>query len=367
MGDISDILPENSPTVQAIYDWRKREGDKEAPREYLGASLLGHDCERFVWYSFNDCVREYFDGRMYRLFETGHLAENRFAFELYGIGVKVTDRDDFGNQYAVSAIGGHFRGHMDGAGFEIPEAPKTWHVLEYKTHSEKSFKKLKETGVKESKPQHYAQMMVYMHLTGMTRALYLAVNKNTDELYSERIRYNVTESKTLMERAERIITAKTAPARISEKPDYFKCMFCSAHKICWGCGETALSIPYLSCRQCVHSTPEMDTDFGRWSCAKHGTTISRAQQFASCADHLVLPDLIAFAVPTDSTDGSIEFTCEDKTVFINGTKEGEFSTKELMLLSRKDLAGDKINMLKQVFGGTIAGVSDESSWKGNMK
>ena len=33
-------------------------------------------------------------------------------------------------------------------------------------------------------------MQSYMHLAGLERAFYLAVNKNTDELYQERIRYD---------------------------------------------------------------------------------------------------------------------------------------------------------------------------------
>ena len=50
------------------------------------------------------------------------------------------------------------------------EAPKTWHVVEFKTHSAKSFRELAAKGVAEAKPQHWAQMQVYMHLTGITRA-----------------------------------------------------------------------------------------------------------------------------------------------------------------------------------------------------
>ena len=49
------------------------------------------------------------------------------------------------------------------------EAPKTWHVLEFKTHGVKSFADLTAKGVVLSKPQHAAQMQIYMHLTGIKR------------------------------------------------------------------------------------------------------------------------------------------------------------------------------------------------------
>jgi hypothetical protein len=51
-------------------------------------------------------------------------------------------------------------------------------VVEFKTHSAKSFRKLVQRGVAEAKPQHWAQMQVYMQLTGLTRALYVAVCKD---------------------------------------------------------------------------------------------------------------------------------------------------------------------------------------------
>ena len=44
-------------------------------------------------------------------------------------------------------------------------------------------------------------MQIYMHLLGLKRALYLAKNKNTDELYSERIKYDKAEAERLLLKA----------------------------------------------------------------------------------------------------------------------------------------------------------------------
>ncbi len=307
MGNISKEIPTDSATVQAIYSWHKAKTDK--PREYLGASAIGHECERYLWLTFLDCVREDFDGRMLRLFETGQLAEERFVAEMRGIGCDVHDTDEQGQQFAVSAIGGHFKGHMDGCALGIPEAPKTWHVLEFKTHSAKSYAKLIKAGVQEAKPQHYAQMIIYMHLTGLKRALYMACNKDTDALYTERIRYDAAQAEVLMARAERIITAKTAPPRCSEKPDSFVCRYCAAHKICWGDPQgIALPVPAITCRQCCHSTAEKDGENGRWTCAIHNSDINRVAQMNPCPSHLILPDLIQGAEATDSDPEHITFT-----------------------------------------------------------
>jgi hypothetical protein len=101
----------------------------------------------------------------------------------------VLDLDpETGRQWQVVAHGGHFGGSLDAVAIGLKEAPKTWHVVEFKTHSAKSFRELVAKGVALAKPQHWAQMQIYMHLTGITRALYVAVCKDTDDLHIERVR-----------------------------------------------------------------------------------------------------------------------------------------------------------------------------------
>jgi hypothetical protein len=365
MTEITKLLPTESKTVEAIYDAHKKRGDSEKPRGYLGASIIGHSCERYLWYTFRFCCQPEFSGRMYRLFETGDCEEARFVNDLRSIGCTVHDTDESGQQFAVSALGGHFSGHMDGCILGVMEAPKTWHVCEFKTHCNKSFTKLKRDGVKKAKPQHYAQMMVYMGLAGvqeatisykeripgMTRALYLAVNKDTDELYSERVRFDKAEFDALMERAERIITATAPPARISERPDYYECSYCDAKEICFGSDKSALPIPAINCRQCCHATPQMDGN-ARWTCSKHGRGLSDTDQNAACGDHLVLPGLIHFADPINASSDHIEFDNRNEqqanTTWTHG--KGGFATKELMVLPISALTNPMLTGAKELFG-----------------
>ena len=60
-----------SETVARIWEWWARKGRSEAPRRYLGASVAGHECDRYLWLHFRGLFRERFEGRMYRLFERG--------------------------------------------------------------------------------------------------------------------------------------------------------------------------------------------------------------------------------------------------------------------------------------------------------
>jgi hypothetical protein len=356
MGDIGKFIPEESLTVQRIYGEYKKVGDTEPTRGYLGASIIGHPCERYLWYCFRQCCNDDISGRIYRLFETGNLEEARFAKDLWSIGCEVHDTDEQGEQFEVSALGGHFSGHMDGCALGIPEAPKTWHVLEFKTHNAKSFKKLQKDKVEKSKPKHYAQMQVYMHLTGMKRALYLAVNKDTDELYSERIRYDKLFCECLMERAERIITSSEPPERAFNRADYYECNWCDAKAICWGTvsPEPALPIKSFSCRQCCHATPCLGGNIALWNCRKSAASSGRLKP---CEHYLLLPGLFSFAKPTDYGEdkegcGWIEFTNEDGTKWKHGSTVGCYNTEELMVLPADKLSDEILTTAKDLFGAT---------------
>lgn len=280
------VLPDPpSPTVDAIY--AAYEARRESGwREHLGASLIGQECERSLWLSFRWATRAAHAGRILRLFDTGQREEARLIADLRAAGIQVLDRDpDTGRQWAVSAVRGHFGGSMDATAIGVLEAPKTWHLVEMKSHNAKSFAELKKKGVAAAKPQHVAQMQVYMALAGLERALYLAVCKDSDELYAERIAHDPAAATRLLVKAERIIGADRPPPRISDDPGYFVCRMCD-HRA--ACHDGAL--PARNCRTCLSSTP---IDGGKWQCDRFGKTLTRAEQEAGCALHLFVPDLVA--------------------------------------------------------------------------
>lgn len=314
-----------SATVQAITaSWASR---NEQPRPYLGGSVIGRECERQLWHQFRWSVPEQFDGRMLRLFDRGQREEATFVSELRGIGCEVYDTDPAtGKQFTFKALAGHSGGSMDAVARGIPEAPKAWHVCEFKTHSAKSFADLTAKGVLGAKPEHYAQMMLYMHWSQVDRALYLAVNKDTDQLYSERVRYDETQALALVAKAERVIYAAEPPPGISTDAAFYKCKFCPASNVCHG---TAL--PAVSCRTCLHSTPEKDGD-GRWSCAKYGADIPLDAQRTGCEAHLYIPALLKrWGEATDASEAEgVEYTAADGFVFRNGPwGESTFTSREL--------------------------------------
>jgi len=367
-------MPQVSATVQAIYDYHKKVGDSSDSRGYLGASIIGHHCERYLWYVFRGAAREEFDGRMYRLLETGDLAEPRFVTELRAIGCTVHDVDPTtGEQFEVSALGGLFSGHMDGCAIGIPEAPKTWHVLEFKTHNDKSFKKLEADGVEKSKPMHYAQMQIYMHLTGMKRALYLAMNKNDDQLYSERVKYDKHKAEDLMAKAERIIKADSPAERISDRQDWWQCRHCSAHELCFPTGNTPIyNTACQSCRQCCRSTPVVDgAGAGQFSCDLGPLLDADAQHaFPKTCTHFIVNPAFLRGEPVMSgkdEDGNEYLELEvydggaNKTIQ-HGYGRSMWSASDLQTNTLDIIMNSTVQQAKELFGARPMGVAEGEVW-----
>lgn len=309
-------LPENliSPTLAAIEAAVVEAEHRDFDLVIRGSSI-GRPCERHLWYRHRwGHEPEAFDGRMLRLFDTGQVEEGRMVAWLRMAGATVADVDpETGEQWEVAALDGHFKGHLDGIVEGLHEAPATPHLLECKTHNARSFAQLKKAGVAVAKPEHVAQMQVYMHLRGLTRAFYLAKNKDTDELYAERVRYDAAHAGALMAKAERILDAARPLPKIDERPGSFQCQFCPSAAICHG-GEFALR----NCRTCLSSTPVGGGD-GRWWCERHGRELSLDDQRAGCGQHLFIPDL----VPGDQTDAaedgsSVTYTLPDGREWIDG-------------------------------------------------
>lgn len=343
------LIPQNDNTTKAkIYAWyESQEGGGHRP--HLGASEIGHHCSRYLWYKFRWCFDSNFEGRILKLFRRGHDEEAVFVRELKAIGVEVIDCDDDGNQYDFSEKdNAHFRGSMDGAAKGLPESPGTWHVLEFKTHSDKSFKDLCAKGVQESKPQHFAQMQVYMKWTGMERAMYMAVNKNDDSIYTERIKYEPVTAKQLTEKANQITFSGQPLEGISTRPDWYQCKMCDAYDICHG-GKVAK----VSCRSCCHSTPQSN---GTWLCEKHGHELDNSDQERACEDHLYIPALMpAEMVDGDTNENWVRYKKADGTIFINSSHEAAESYLSHEIEANFAVIGDpKLNMVREGLGAKVA-------------
>lgn len=243
-------------------------------REYLGISSIGAKCARSLWYSFRMCSKNRISARLHRLFQRGHREEAIIQADLRKIGIH-----HHSDQKEVVAGFGHIKGHIDDILEGVPDAPKTPHLGEYKTHNDKSFKDMKQKGLRLSKPVHYAQMVCYMRLLDLKRGLYIAVNKNDDSRYYERINEDEEKADHYLERGIEIITSLSPMDKIGNST-WYECKWCDFYHIC----HTGSS-PLMNCRTCRYSSLE---DEGKWSCKGYKIELAFEQQKLGCSNHKFL-------------------------------------------------------------------------------
>lgn len=262
-------------------------------RNHLGASMIGDDCLRKLWYSFRWVLKASFvdkngkdnKGRMLRLFNRGHKEEFRFVDWLRGMGHTVEEydmslplKDGKPQQFRISDVMGHYGGSCDGkitlhGKYEgLPTM-----LLEFKTSSSKYFDKLKENGVRIDKPIHYSQMCSYGKRFGLRYALYMCVNKDNDEIHIEIVELDWNEADHMTGKASTIINSPVPPPKISENSAYFKCKMCDKAPVCHG------RVKYdVNCRSCKFAQPVANAE---WFCHKFQNIIPKDFIKSGCGQH----------------------------------------------------------------------------------
>ncbi len=264
--------------VEMIYQAIEEEDGREQWLTRIGASSIGDECRRSLWYSWRGFTHELIEGRVLRLFKTGHLQEDRIVEDLQRAGAEVWAIDETtGKQFTWLDETGHYVTKPDGVIKWPPFVPVPF-VLEIKTHNDKSFQALRKNGVVASKPEHVWQMNSAMWLSGLTGAVYVSLNKNDEDYHIEVLPRDELIIKRLYENKQAVITATIPPARVSETQSHYQCRWCDHLSVCSGYDK-----PLRNCRTCLSSEPLMEN--GEWVCTKHGNILDRETQKVGCEDY----------------------------------------------------------------------------------
>lgn len=248
-------------------------------RSHLGASGLGQECARAIWYNFRWATKSNFSGRLMRLFNRGHLEEARFIAMLLAIGCQVYQQDANGEQFRISFAEGHAGGSGDGVVIGLPDLPDgTPALAEFKTHSEKSFKELEAKGMRTAKFQHYVQMQLYMRKMGLAVGFYLAVNKNNDALYGEIVHLDTAVADQFIDRGTQLVWMQDPPVKLNESPGFFMCKWCDHRPVCHLKAKAD-----VNCRTCAHSKPVAGK---AWECTLYQMNIDKETQLKGCIDYI---------------------------------------------------------------------------------
>lgn len=281
------LLGKLMPLAGDAYDTKNEEF-----RTHLGASLIGRECSRELWYSFRWATSKKFDGRILRLFNRGHLEEPRMVAMLKMIGCKVWQHTTEGKQFRITGHRGHFGGSLDAVVLGIPDLPEGIACLaEFKTHNDKSFSKLTAEGVVKTKWEHFIQQQIYMGKNSLNWSLYLAVNKNNDTLHGELVQFDPIIYDKYLVRSEWIIDATMIPRRINESSSWYKCKFCDHKDVC----HDEKVLPARNCRTCLHSRIG---DSGEWFCTEptadaafgQNVPLTADDQRRGCSDYVTDPE-----------------------------------------------------------------------------
>lgn len=278
---MAEIPQSTHEMVDTIYAAILKEEKQKFRLTRVGASGIGNECLRAVWYDWRGYSQSEFDGRMYRLFRTGHLQEDRIVADLKLAGFEVWEKDETtGEQWTYTDATGHFVAKLDGVIKGVFGAEKTPHTLEIKTHSKKSFDEVQKYGVLRAKPVHYDQMMSGMLMSGLRRALYVALCKDDERYYMERIVFDPERAEMLEKKICTIIGSALPPVRINEKDDFYGCKWCDSYGVCKQ-GAT----PLRTCRSCERVEVKED---GIWACGLLNTVLTPDDQLKACEHYSVI-------------------------------------------------------------------------------
>jgi hypothetical protein len=245
---------DQDPTLLAVDKALIEKAAQEPRRSYLGASLLGHPCERHVYYAIQpDMSREPMKAAGIKAIQDGHRTEELLIERLRMVpGVTVWNLKDNGEQWGFQHFDGKLRGHIDGVIVGILQAPKTPHLLEIKCCNLKKFEDLKKKvatfgekgALREWDFQYYVQAQLYLHFFDLTRHYLVCASPGGRDATSCRTEYNRAFTEAQIEKARRIINAVEPPSRVSDNPSYYICKWCDFFDVCHPAPTASTAAPH---------------------------------------------------------------------------------------------------------------------------
>lgn len=199
--------------------------DDRKTRDYIGASTIGSDCLRQIWYEFKGFQATEVPTKTRRTWTVGKVLEGTILDWLTEAGIEIFRTwDDL-----VAKDMPYFRGHLDSVWIKNGKA---YAILEVKTAKDASFVIFIKKGLKIWQPQYYAQIQTYMGMSGIHRAYIIVFNKDTSDISDELVLFDEAFYQKLLDKALMIANAHAAPPKINGSPLWYQCKMCKFHKVC---------------------------------------------------------------------------------------------------------------------------------------
>jgi len=200
-----------------------RESAREArERKYLYVSDI-FQCQRKIMLEYNKLETKGFDARTLRVFDNGNKVHERVIKYLADAGYEPEE------EITIPENVPNIHGRLDA---KIIDGGKP-KIVEIKSINMRN--------VTEAKPEHVAQLMIYMHFTKINDGYLIYESKQTQELFF----FPVTYDKELwdkidmwIEETNKLMKQNTIPnIPFGFRKDKYPCGWCKFQNHCWGEGE----------------------------------------------------------------------------------------------------------------------------------
>ena len=212
----------------------------EKPRNYLGGSRLGVECERSLQYEYFNTTKGFdknFTGKTLRIFQRGFWIEDAISEWIQNAGFDLKTESKDGKQFGFELLDGKVKGHCDGVLIAGPDDYKYPALWENKGTGAKAFNLVRKEGLKKAKPEYYAQIQMYQKHFQLTEnpAFFSIVNMDSMEIHWELIEHDSAFADMLDAKAVRIIQACDAEELLPKQfndSSYYICKWCSWQARC---------------------------------------------------------------------------------------------------------------------------------------
>lgn len=253
------------------YKAKEKQADEFPFRHHLGASILGHSCERYLFFTFRWVQAPNFSSRTLRIFERGHQEEDRLIDMLRSIGMVIQTVDpDTNEQIRATGLPAHIGGSMDGVLYTPATYVGTYGAympVECKTHNKNSFSKTFSKELHISYAQHYTQGNIYATAMGATHFMYVGLNKDNDSIDFHFPAVDTIAANIYINRGRNVIHTSSL-SQLNRTDEKWRCKMCDFKDLCY----SSRPAPSRNCRSCKFYAPIED---GTWLCQKKYITVAK--------------------------------------------------------------------------------------------
>ena len=200
---------------------------RETMEEYVGASSIGADCLRQIWYQYHHPSKAIKYDAMTNGFDVTEILKAGVMNALKSSGISLI----------LPSIQNHFLLFFDK---DLPyfkgKPDAIWNdedaIIHIKVSKDSGFKQFVDAGLERWQPKYYSQMQAYLGMSERLKAYVLCINKDNNRIHDETVLFEPEYYSQLKMRALFVHEVDEPPQRINQSPFYIACKSCNFRNEC---------------------------------------------------------------------------------------------------------------------------------------